>query len=132
MTPFDRVMDTAGPNYPRGSHTHSRAKEVHRKRLESRRYAVVMVGSSLTLAVSQQPGIKRSDRAIEPTAGSTQSARFSETITPVADEPIPKLPEPRVVKEIAAIAGHHAVELRMEREQVKHGRRLVEKSSMKS
>lgn len=57
-----------------------------------------MVGSSLTLAVSQQPGIKRSDRAIEPTAGSTQSARFSETITPAADEPIPKLPEPRVVK----------------------------------
>jgi quercetin dioxygenase-like cupin family protein len=62
--------------------------------------AVLIVGSSLTLALSQQPGIKRTDAATAPAAGSTHGARFRETITVAADEPIPNLPGKRLVTHI--------------------------------
>ena len=62
--------------------------------------AMLIVGSSLALAVSQQPGVNRSDRATAPTAGSTHGARFRETITVAADEPIPNLPGKRLVTHV--------------------------------
>ena len=62
--------------------------------------AMLIVGSSLALALSQQPGVNRSDRATAPTAGSTHGARFRETITVAADEPIPNLPGKRLVTHV--------------------------------
>ena len=62
--------------------------------------AVLIVGSSLALALSQQPEVKRSDRATAPTAGSTHGAGFGETVTVAADEPIPNLPGKRLVSHI--------------------------------
>ena len=53
--------------------------------------AVLMVGSSLALALSQQRGVKPTDRVTAPSAGSTQGARFRETVTVGANEPIPNL-----------------------------------------
>lgn len=61
---------------------------------------VLIVGSSLALALSQQPGINRSDRATAPTAGSTHGARFRETVTVGANEPIPNLPGKRLISHI--------------------------------
>ena len=58
----------------------------------------LIVSSSLALALSQQPEIKRSDRA--PSAGSTQGARFRETVAVAADEPIPDLPGKRLVTHV--------------------------------
>ena len=62
--------------------------------------AVLIVGSSLALALSQQPEVKRSDRATASTAGSTHGARSRETVTVAADEPIPNLPGKRLVTHV--------------------------------
>ena len=62
--------------------------------------AVLIVGSSLALALSQQPEVKGSDRATAPTAGSTHGTRFLETVTGAADEPIPNLPGKRLVAHV--------------------------------
>jgi hypothetical protein len=59
--------------------------------------AVLIVGSSLAVSLSQQPGVKRTDRATAPTAGSTHGAPLRETVTLAADEPIPNLPGKRLV-----------------------------------
>ena len=64
--------------------------------------AVLIVGSGLALllARAQQPGIKRTDRATAPTAGSTHGAPLRETVTVVADVPIPNLPGKRLVSRV--------------------------------
>jgi quercetin dioxygenase-like cupin family protein len=64
--------------------------------------AVVIVGGGLALHVAraQQPGVKRTDRATAPTAGSTQGAPLRETVTVAADKPIPNLPGKRLVTHI--------------------------------
>jgi hypothetical protein len=62
--------------------------------------AVLIVGSSLALALSQQSGVKRSDRATAPSAGSTHGARFRETVTVGANEPIPNLTGKRLISHI--------------------------------
>ena len=62
--------------------------------------AVLIVGSSLALALSQQPEVKRTDGATAPTAGSTHGAPLRETVTVAADEPIPNLPGKRLVTHI--------------------------------
>ncbi len=64
--------------------------------------AVLILGSNLALHVvqAQQPGIKRTDRATAPTAGSTHGAPLRETVTVAADEPIPNLPGKRLVTHI--------------------------------
>jgi quercetin dioxygenase-like cupin family protein len=62
--------------------------------------AVLIVGSSLALSLSQQPGAKRTDGATAPTAGRTHGAPLRETVTVAADEPIPNLPGKRLVTHI--------------------------------
>jgi quercetin dioxygenase-like cupin family protein len=62
--------------------------------------AVLIVGSSLAVSLSQQPGVKRTDRATAPTAGSTHGAPLRETVTVTADEPIPNLPGKRLVAHV--------------------------------
>jgi quercetin dioxygenase-like cupin family protein len=64
--------------------------------------AVLIVGGGLALQVAraQQPGMKRTDRATVPTAGSTHGAPLRETVTVAADEPIPNLPGKRLVTHI--------------------------------
>ena len=64
--------------------------------------AVLMVVGGLALHVARphQPGIKRTDRATVPTAGSTHGAPLGETVTVAADEPIPNLPAKRLVTHI--------------------------------
>jgi quercetin dioxygenase-like cupin family protein len=62
--------------------------------------AVLIVGSSLAVGLSQQPEVKRSDRGTAPTPGSTQGAGFRETVTVAADEPIPNLPGKRLVTHV--------------------------------
>ena len=64
--------------------------------------AGLIVGGGLALHVAwaQQPGIKRTDRATAPIAGSTQGAPLRETVTVAADEPIPNLPGKRLVSHI--------------------------------
>ena len=52
------------------------------------------------MARAQQPGIKRTDRATAPTAGSTHGAPLRETVTVAADKPIPNLPGKRLVAHI--------------------------------
>lgn len=47
--------------------------------------AVLIVASSLAVSLSQQPGVKRTDRATAPTAGSTHGAPLRETVTVAAD-----------------------------------------------
>jgi quercetin dioxygenase-like cupin family protein len=60
--------------------------------------AALIIGSNL--ALSQQPGINRSDRATAPRAGSMHDARFRETVTAGANEPIPNLPGKRLVTHV--------------------------------
>jgi quercetin dioxygenase-like cupin family protein len=62
--------------------------------------AVLIVGSSLALALSQQPEVERSDRASTPMAGRTQGAPFRKTVTVAADEPIPNVPGKRLVTHV--------------------------------
>ena len=62
--------------------------------------AVLIVGGGLALALAQQPGIKRTDRATAPTVGSTHGAPLRETVAVAADEPIPNLPGKRLVSHI--------------------------------
>ena len=62
--------------------------------------AVLIVGSSLALALSQQPEVKRTDRAAAPTAGITHGAPPRETVTVAANKPIPNLPGKRLVSHI--------------------------------
>jgi quercetin dioxygenase-like cupin family protein len=64
--------------------------------------AVLIVGGGLALHVAraQQPGVKRTDRATAPTAGSTQGAPLRETVTVAADKPIPNLPGKRLVTHV--------------------------------
>jgi quercetin dioxygenase-like cupin family protein len=64
--------------------------------------AVLIVGGGLALqaARAQQPGIKRTDRATTPTAGSKHGAPLRETVTVAADKPIPNLPGKRLVSHI--------------------------------
>jgi hypothetical protein len=68
-------------------------KEVHMKKTRIIAIAVLIVGGGLALHVAraQQPGIKRTDRATAPTAGSTHGAPLRETVTVAADEPVPNL-----------------------------------------
>jgi hypothetical protein len=63
---------------------------------------VLIVGGGLALHVAraQQPGIKRTDRATAPTAGSMHGAPLRETVTVAADEPVPNLPGKRLVTHI--------------------------------
>jgi quercetin dioxygenase-like cupin family protein len=61
---------------------------------------VLIVGSSLALALSQQPAVKRGDGGTAPTVGSTQGARFRETVTVGANEPIPNVAGKRLVSHI--------------------------------
>jgi quercetin dioxygenase-like cupin family protein len=61
--------------------------------------ALIVAGNSM-LALSQQPEVKRSDRAAAPNAGSTERARFRETVTVAANEPIPNLPGKRLVTRV--------------------------------
>ncbi len=58
--------------------------------------AVLIIGCSLVLWSSKQPGAERTDRATVPTTGGTQR----ETVTVVADEPIPNLPGKRLVAHV--------------------------------
>ena len=67
--------------------------------------AVLIVGSSLALALSQQPEVERSDRASTPTVGSTQGGPFRETVTVAADEPIPNVPGKRLVTHVVNYPG---------------------------
>jgi quercetin dioxygenase-like cupin family protein len=62
--------------------------------------AVLIVGSSLAVSLSQQPGVKRTERATAPTAGNTHGAPPRETVTVAADEPIPNLPGKRLVTHV--------------------------------
>ena len=64
--------------------------------------AVLIVGAGLALHVAraQQPGMKRTDGATAPTAGSKRGAPLRETVTVAADEPIPNLPGKRLVTHI--------------------------------
>lgn len=55
---------------------------------------------SLYVARAQQPGTVRAEGAAVPTAGSTPDARYRETVTLVADEPITNLPGKRLVSRI--------------------------------
>jgi hypothetical protein len=63
--------------------------------------AVLTVGGSLALQVArtQQAGIRRTDHATAPTAGSTHGAPLR-TVTVVADVPIPNLPGKRLVSRV--------------------------------
>jgi quercetin dioxygenase-like cupin family protein len=77
--------------------------------------AALSVGGGLALHVAraQQPGIKRTDRATAPAAGSAHDTPLRETVTVAADEPIPNLPGKRLVTHIvdyppgAKSAAHH-------------------------
>ena len=62
--------------------------------------AVLIIGSSLALALSQQPEVKRSDRGAAGNPGSPPGARLRETVTVAADEPIPNLPGKRLVTHV--------------------------------
>jgi quercetin dioxygenase-like cupin family protein len=77
-------------------------KEVHMQKTRIIGIAVLIVGGGLALHVAraQQPGMKRTDRATAPTAGSTHGAPLRETVTVAADEPIPNLPGKRLVTHI--------------------------------
>jgi quercetin dioxygenase-like cupin family protein len=61
---------------------------------------IVAGGLALRVARAQQPGIKRTDRATAPTAGSTHGASLGETVTVAADEANPNLPGKRLVTHI--------------------------------
>ena len=61
--------------------------------------AVLIVGSSLALSASQQPGVKRTYGATAPMAGSTHGVP-RETVSVSADEPIPNLPGKRLVTHV--------------------------------
>src|SRR5262249_11193961 len=61
---------------------------------------IVVGGLALHVARPHQPGIKRTDRATVPTAGSTHGAPLRETVTVAGDEPIPNLPAKRLVTHI--------------------------------
>jgi quercetin dioxygenase-like cupin family protein len=65
-------------------------------------FAVLIGGSVLVLSVAhaRQPETGRPGRTNEPAAASTPGARFRETATVVADEPIPNLPGKRLVSRV--------------------------------
>src|SRR5262245_13192593 len=77
-------------------------KEVHMKKTRIIGIAVLIVGGSLALHVAwaHQPGMKRTDRATAPMAGSKHGAPLRETVTVAADKPIPNLPGKRLVSQI--------------------------------
>jgi quercetin dioxygenase-like cupin family protein len=77
-------------------------KEVYMEKTRIIAIAVLIVGGGLALhaARAQQPGIKRTDRAAAPTAGSTSGAPLRETVTVAADKPISNLPGKRLVNHI--------------------------------
>src|SRR5688500_11631413 len=64
--------------------------------------AAPIVGSGLALLVSCTPqtGIGPTDRAAAPAAGGTRGAPLRETVTVVANEPIPNLPGKRLISNI--------------------------------
>jgi quercetin dioxygenase-like cupin family protein len=62
--------------------------------------AVLIVGSTLAPALSQQPNVQRSDGGTAPTAGSVHSSVPSETVTVAADKPIPNVPGKRLVSHV--------------------------------
>ena len=76
--------------------------EVHMKKTRIIAIAVLIVGGGLALHVAraQQPGMKRTDRATAPTAGSIHGTPLRETVTVAADKPIPNLPGKRLVTHI--------------------------------
>ncbi len=55
---------------------------------------------ALHVARAQQPGITNTDRATAPTAASAHGARFRETVSVGANEPIPNLPGKRLISHI--------------------------------
>ena len=64
---------------------------------------VLIVGSGLVLLLAREQQaacIKRTDRATTSTAGSTRGASPRDTVTVVANEPIPNLPGKRVVSRV--------------------------------
>jgi quercetin dioxygenase-like cupin family protein len=88
---------------PHGIHLRIQGrKEVHMKKTRVIVIAVLIVGGGLALHVAraQQPGIKHTDRATAPTAGSTHGAPLRETVTVAANEPIPNLPGKRLVAHV--------------------------------
>jgi quercetin dioxygenase-like cupin family protein len=90
-------------NFSHGVHLRIQGqKEVYMKTIRIVASAVLIVagGSALHLARAQQPGIKRTERATAPTAGSTHGAPLRDTVTVAADEPIPNLPGKRLVTHI--------------------------------
>jgi quercetin dioxygenase-like cupin family protein len=74
-------------------------KEVSMKTIRIIALAVLIVGGGLALhlAQAQQAGIRSTDRTTAPTADSTQGAPLRETVTVVANVPIPNLPGKRLV-----------------------------------
>jgi quercetin dioxygenase-like cupin family protein len=64
--------------------------------------AVLIVGGGLALhlAQAQQTAIRSTDRTTAPTAGSTHGAPLRETVTVVANMPIPNLPGKRLVSRV--------------------------------
>jgi quercetin dioxygenase-like cupin family protein len=77
-----------------------KVNEIYMKKTRIMTLAVLIVGSSLVQALSQQPGVKRTDRGAAANPGSTQGARFRETVTIAGDEPIPNLPGKRLVTHV--------------------------------
>jgi quercetin dioxygenase-like cupin family protein len=69
----------------------------------TRTSAVLIVGSGLALLLTQgqqAAGIKHTDRATAPTAGSMQGESPRETVTVAADVPLPNVPGKRLVSRI--------------------------------
>jgi len=62
--------------------------------------AVLIVGSSLAPALSQQPKVERSDAGTAPTAGSAHGSAPTETVSVAADKAIPNLPGKRLVSHV--------------------------------
>jgi quercetin dioxygenase-like cupin family protein len=74
------------------------------KTLRSNARTVLIAGSGLSLLAScaQRAGFGGTDRATAPAAGSTHGAPFRETVTVVANEPIPNVPGKRLVSHVVA------------------------------
>ena len=72
------------------------------KTIRSNALTVLIVGSGLSLLVScaQQAGIGSPDRDTASTAGSMHGAPPRETVTVIADKPIPNVPGKRLVSHI--------------------------------
>ena len=72
-------------------------------------------GLALLASCTQEAGMPRTDSAAAPAAGSTRGAPRRETVTVVANEPIPNLPGKRLISNIvdyppgaSSLPHHHA------------------------